>query len=117
MSSLIKRSRNRLILLDNIDSITGGKRDGRDCFTRLTAFITALPHHVFVVATSNRVSSLEEIVRGIFDIEVETNMPKAEDRFEILKSALRRFPHHLNDDDINKVIVERERERLRSFQW
>lgn len=57
-----------------------------------------------MVATSSRVALLDEALRGLFDSEIETNVPKAEDRFEILKLLLRKFPHNLADSDINEVI-------------
>ncbi|OQR78160.1 spermatogenesis-associated protein 5-like [Tropilaelaps mercedesae] len=99
----IKKVRRHLILLDNVETLLGGKRDNKGGFAKLRAFISALPYQVFVVATCNRVSMLDENIRGVFDSEIETTVPKAEDRLKILKLMFRKFPHRLMDNEISEI--------------
>lgn len=62
-----------------------------------------MSHKSFVIATSGRVSTLDEAVRGLFDAEIETAVPKVEERLEILKLMLRKFSHRLKSSEIDEV--------------
>ncbi|XP_022691341.1 spermatogenesis-associated protein 5-like [Varroa jacobsoni] len=102
-AALLKKARHKLILLDNVECFLGGKRDARDGYARINAFIRVLPPQSFVIATSGRVSTLDEAVRGLFDAEIETAVPKVEERLEILKLMLRKFSHHLKSSEIDEI--------------
>ncbi|KAL8004723.1 putative AAA+ ATPase domain, ATPase, AAA-type, core, AAA ATPase, AAA+ lid domain-containing protein [Plasmopara halstedii] len=101
-----------LVFIDEVDAICP-KRDSRvgDMERRLVATLLTLmdglsgSRQVVVLAATNRPNALDPAVRrpGRFDREVEIGIPKANDRLEILRVALRKLPHKLTNSELQEL--------------
>jgi AAA family ATPase len=102
-----------LVFIDEIDAICP-KRDDRgvgDMEKRMVATLLTLMDgmekkaKVVVLAATNRPNALDPAIRrpGRFDREVEISIPNIFDRYEILEVCLKKIPHDVPKDELNKL--------------
>ena len=102
-----------LVVVDDIDmlcprretSSSDAERRASAALLNVLDTLPALPQHVVLLATTNRLEAIDSSLRrpGRFDSEVEIPAPTVSDRNEILTILLQGREHSLTEDEVEQV--------------